>query len=112
MKKKVTIVVAVVVVLLLIYFLRRCYKHSVRVRYFFNPGCPHCRNFMAEWNQFEAQASGRADIQKINCATDPSACAGIRGVPHVVFSTDVGDTVYPGDRTAAALSNYLDRVSS
>ena len=108
------IVTAIIIAILLMYCVYRCCyrKSGVKVKYFYSPGCPHCRNFMAAWDQFASQASSKADVEKVNCATHPQLCAGIRGVPHVVFSVDNKEVVYPGERTPGALYNFLERFST
>lgn len=87
-----------------------CNSYKVKVKYYYSPGCPHCRNFMGAWDKFASK--GGAKFEKINCAENPDKCAGIRGVPHVVFESDKGQVVYPGDRTESALSEFLVRFSS
>ena len=112
MKKYGLIAAALCVLLLIAYWLYRCNKSKIKIKYYFSPGCPHCRNFMPAWDQFASKASGMAEVEKVNCAVDSSACAGIRGVPHVVFSSDKSEIVYPGERTPDALYNFLERFSS
>jgi thioredoxin-like negative regulator of GroEL len=67
---------------------------------------------MPEWDKFAAKASGKAVVEKVNCSENPSECQGIRGVPHVVFSSDSSQAVYPGERTSTGLYNFLERFSS
>lgn len=111
--KNYIVYIAIVLAILVLYCSYRCMSgHRVKVKYYYSPGCPHCRNFMPAWSQFASKASGKADIQEVNCATNPSMCAGIRGVPHVVFSTDKSEVVYPGDRTTDGLYSFLERFSS
>lgn len=120
MKKHINTIVAIVSVLIFVCLVgiymsysgdeSSCSSPKVNVKYYYSPGCPHCRNFMAAWDEFASSA--KASCQKINCAENSEACAGIRGVPHVVFSTDKNETVYSGERTSSGLNSFLERFSS
>lgn len=86
-----------------------CDSYKVKVKYYYSPGCPHCRNFMSEWTKFSSK--GGAKFTKVNCQ-ESNECAGIRGVPHVTFESDKnGVVVYSGDRTSDSLSDFLTRFS-
>ena len=87
-----------------------CGRKRVSVKYYYNPGCPHCRNFMGAWDRFSRDHSGTANITKVNCAEDPVGCANITAVPHVVFSTSKGDVVYSGDRSYDSLVSHLNSL--
>jgi len=83
---------------------------GVTVTYYFNPGCPHCRNFTPIWKEFVAQ--GGAVFKEINCAENPSQCQGVRGVPWVVFSKNGSQgTPYSGPRDKASLCAFLKQMS-
>lgn len=84
---------------------------SVKVKYFYSPMCPHCRNFMDEWEKFVTMCTDKATCEKINCMENSQACANIVGVPHVVFVSGTTEVVYSGERTADALSSFLSRFN-
>lgn len=76
------------------------------VTYFYNPGCPHCRNFMPAWKDFTA--SGGANFVEINCSSDPAKCSDVRGVPWVVFSKSGSNPVpFTGSRDTKTLQEFL-----
>ena len=62
------------------------------------------------WDSFANK--GGAKFEKINCNENPELCQGIRGVPYVVFESNKGQVVYPGNRTEQDLSEFLNRFSS
>lgn len=85
-------------------------KNNIDVTYYFNPGCPHCRNFMPAWKDFSS--SGGANFKEINCATNPEQCQGVRGVPWVVFSKQGGTPVpFTGNRDKQSLQAFLNNMS-
>ena len=109
------IIIGVIVFLILSLLLYSCCcgnTSNVAVKYYYSPGCPHCRNFMGAWNKFSS--GGGAKFTKINCNETPELCSGISGVPHVTFEspTSSGVVVYPGERTAQGLTEFLNKFSS
>ena len=115
--KKYYIVVAVLIVILgFMYF--QCTSGAtsgssnerVGVTYYFNPGCPHCKNFMPVWKDFVS--SGGANFTEINCSTNPERCQGVKGVPWVVFSKDGGSSIpFTGSRDKASLQGFLNTMN-
>lgn len=94
-------------VLLLVFFYKRqsCGK-STCVSYYFSPHCPHCRNFTLEWNKFKKMAK-HCTFKEIDCTREPEKCSGIRGVPHIVFTSSSGDElVYEGKRDSNSLYKF------
>lgn len=85
---------------------REASKNDVEVTYYFNPGCPHCRNFMPVWKDFVS--GGGANFVEINCSSNPERCAGVRGVPWVVFSKSGGTPAqFTGPRDKKSLDGFL-----
>jgi hypothetical protein len=82
---------------------------GVTVTYYYNPGCPHCRNFMGTWKDFSS--GGGANFQEVNCAQNPSMCQNVRGVPFIVFSKDGVSIPYMGQRDMQSLQNVLNSMS-
>lgn len=116
MKKYYIAVTVLVVILGLMYF--RCSSggsmggsnSGVDVTYYFNPGCPHCKNFMPAWKDFVS--SGGANFTEINCATNPERCQGVKGVPWVVFSKPGGTPVqFTGNRDKQSLQGFLNTMN-
>ena len=115
MKKYYIAVIVLVVILGLMYF--QCSNNSggndqsnVDVTYYFNPGCPHCKNFMPAWKNFVS--SGGANFTEINCSSNPERCQGVRGVPWVVFNKKGGSPVpFTGNRDTASLQSFLNTMN-
>jgi len=84
--------------------------NSVDVTYYYNPGCPHCKNFMPVWKDFTS--SGGANFTEINCSANPEKCQGVRGVPWVVFSKAGGAPVpFTGSRDKQSLQGFLNTMN-
>ena len=85
-------------------------KSNVDVTYYFNPGCPHCRNFTPVWKDFSS--GGGANFTEINCATNPGMCGNVRGVPWVVFSKKgLSPVPYTGNRDKSSLKEFLNAMN-
>lgn len=86
-------------------------KSGVNVTYYFNPGCPHCRNFIPTWKEFVVD--GGANFTEINCSTNPEKCRGVRGVPWIVFSKGEGSPAIPftGNRDKQSLRAFLNTMN-
>lgn len=108
MKKLILVIVVFILIAIIFYSCDNQSTTGLRVKYFYNPGCPHCRNFMPAWQTFSSRIKGNADVQSINCAENPALCKGVTGVPHVVFSDDHNNVVYSGKRTPDDLQNFFD----
>jgi hypothetical protein len=112
---KIAIAVGIVFAICLYYMMAGyCKQAEVKVTYYYSPTCPHCSNFMKEWGMFSDQmiSSGECETYSVNCSEDAALCAAVTGVPHVVFSDDVGEVVYPGERTAAGMTTFLRKFKS
>lgn len=106
------VIVAILLVSVLAFFLLKCRssgdEYDISVKYYYNPGCPHCRNFMPAWNSF---ANGKRGVEKIDCSQNPQLCSGVKGVPHVVFSDKLTNVVYTGNRTPEDLTSFFNFFS-
>lgn len=114
MKRYYTAIAVLVVVLGLLYY--RCAPSSggsssdVQVTYYYNPGCPHCRNFMPAWKDFVS--SGGANFTEINCSSNPERCKDVRGVPWVMFTKPGGAGVpFTGNRDKQTLQSFLNTMN-
>lgn len=83
--------------------------NNVDVTYYFNPGCPHCRNFTPVWKDFVSE--GGANFREINCAANPDKCMNVRGVPWVVFSRNGEHIPFTGNRNKQSLQAFLNTIN-
>jgi len=100
--------------ILLIMRLRRngSRKKNMHVKYYYSPGCHHCRHFMPVWKEFLSGVEDKATCETINCAETPELCTDITGVPHVTFSSNEKKSVYRGNRTPVDLMNFFEKFGS
>lgn len=80
------------------------------VTYYYNPGCPHCRNFMGAWKDFSS--GGGAKFQEINCSLNPEKCTKVKGVPYIVFSKSGNHFAYNGNRDTNSLREFLKEFNN
>jgi len=79
---------------------------------FYSSDCPHCINFLPEWEKLEQALSNingkKINIVKNNCKEDPKTCStfGINGVPTIKLFYD-GMTEYEGTRTVNDLIKFI-----
>lgn len=120
-KTTVLIVIIVVAIILAVLFrkkIRRTFERfddsdgTVIVKYFYMEGCGYCKAFNPQWDVFQSQ-----------CASDPSQLvtpmkfevrkdkdqidSDVTGFPTVKVIKNGVTCVYTGERTAAALSDYI-----
>jgi hypothetical protein len=80
------------------------------VTYYYNPGCPHCRNFMGAWKDFSS--GGGAKFQEVNCSLNPEKCTKVKGVPYIVFSKSGNHFAYNGNRDTNSLREFLKEFNN
>lgn len=80
------------------------------VTYYYNPGCPHCKNFMGAWKDFSS--GGGAKFQEVNCSLNPEKCTKVKGVPYIVFSKSGNHFAYNGNRDANSLREFLSEFNN
>lgn len=125
--KKYILIAIIVVVLLLIYCNYSQSKKSLPIQpnnpqplqaqydgplvtYYYNPGCPHCRNFMGSWKEFSS--GGGAKFQEVNCSLNPEKCTKVKGVPYIVFSKSGNHFAYNGNRDTNSLREFLKEFNN
>jgi thiol-disulfide isomerase/thioredoxin len=91
---------------------------SINVTLYHANWCGHCQEFMPEWKNFEKKikSNGNVKIQAIEESTlsrdNMPKINGkdIRGFPTIKISKGNKEIDYNGERTANALSEYLDKM--
>src|SRR3990172_12089338 len=80
--------------------------------------CPHCKNFMPEWDKFEQYAKDKLQwlkVTKMQCENgNEQMCKqkGVDGYPTVIFYDNSGKgSVYDGERKMEALVDYINKQS-
>jgi thioredoxin-like negative regulator of GroEL len=80
-----------------------------KVTLYYSMGCGHCKAFLPTWNQFSTSQADVADFKAINCGENPSMCAGISGVPFILFDDGVNQVPYKGSRDNDSLTAFLSQ---
>jgi glutaredoxin len=83
------------------------------VTLYFMTNCSHCKAFKDEWEKFKLVAAeqGKVSTDEKEAKKDNAAvtAAGVTGFPTIRFTNAKGDSSdYNGDRTAIALSMWVD----
>jgi hypothetical protein len=86
---------------------------NVIVKYFYMDGCGHCKRFKPEWDIFESQAlsdpSQSISPMKYEARKDKDSIdSDVNGFPTVKVIKNGVTCVYTGERTAAALNDYIN----
>jgi thiol-disulfide isomerase/thioredoxin len=99
----------VALVVAVVYFSKRFegFANGTTVSLYTMKGCPHCEAFKPEWEKFTANLPSGVQANKIDAEDPKAAAAGIKGFPTIVITKDGKDSVYNGDRTAAALTKAV-----
>ena len=91
---------------------------AVVVTYYFMPSCGWCKKFNPEWGTFQATSDPtQIKAEKVDATTPDgqkaASAAGVTGYPTVIIQVPGNDPItYSGERTAAALNDYIANVHS
>ena len=88
---------------------------------FYSATCPHCKSMMPEWDSLQSKYAGdpRVTVEKFEKTQAPDLMSkhNIRAYPTMIFFSRgmanenfEGNDVYDGERTAPAMSNYIEGV--
>ena len=105
-------VVVIVFVAYLLYKNMEGFQNGAVIILYYNPGCPHCVNFMPTWNKFEASNPPGVEVNKVNVSEDRAAgqAANIQGVPTVKLEKANGEILeYNGPRTVDGLTEFCNQ---
>lgn len=96
------ILVVILVIVAIIYFYTN-QKPTKQLVYYFSPKCPHCVEFMPEWEKVQVVIPK----SKINCTTQD--CPGIQALPTVILENNGIKTEYEGERTKKAIETFVTK---
>jgi thiol-disulfide isomerase/thioredoxin len=89
-------------------------KNQGEIVLYYASWCPHCKNFMPEWDKFENYAKDKFQSLKVNkmqCENGNEAICkekGVQGYPTIIFYDQTGKAnMYDGDRTMEGLLGYI-----
>ncbi len=98
------IILAFVILVVIIYFyMNQNQKPSKQLVYYYSPKCPHCVEFMPEWEKVQLSIPKK----KIDCTTQD--CPGIEALPTVILENNGTKTEYNGERTKKAIELYVEK---
>lgn len=86
-----------------------------RVVLYWADWCPHCKNFLPVWKQFEKEARSfnlPVLIQTVDCVNSKSECdnAKVHGFPTVrLYNPDGSFIEYRGNRTLADVKSWVEK---
>ena len=104
-------------ILIAMYFLfrkvRERFESKGTVTLYYMKGCGHCEKFKDEWEKFKIMAADKGNVATASkeAGSDREAveAAGVTGFPTIRYTDPSGkSTDYQGDRTAIALSTWVD----
>ena len=85
------------------------------LHYFYKEGCPHCVSFTPEWEKFtnNCGSSCKCNTQKTEEANLGENAKHVKGFPTVMLlKSDGSSKEFHGDRTASALSEFVEQNAS
>jgi len=75
---------------------------------FYSPGCPHCRNFVHNWETLAENLRGIIKVGAVNCQIDAQLCQqqGVRAYPTIKLAFQDKYMEYKGDRSPKQIKKW------
>jgi thiol-disulfide isomerase/thioredoxin len=88
-------------------------NNNITIYLFYAEWCPHCRNFMPEWNKFNQSVDqSKVNIKMVNNCEEKFLCDkyNVDRFPTIIFDNGTNYDIYKGIMTAQYLNNYLSNL--